>query len=140
MINSIEDLTHKMHQLRAMGVSLAIDDFGTGYSSLSVLKDLPLNELKIDKIFIHDITNNSVESNIVQTILQMGKRLKLRIVAEGVETEQQLAYLRNFGCNIFQGYFFEKPCTKAMFEKSLNLNRLLTEGKYTAERTRKKVA
>jgi diguanylate cyclase len=135
VINSIEDLTKKMHQLRAMGVSLAIDDFGTGYSSLSVLKDLPLNELKIDKSFVQDIINSGVESSIVQTILQIGKNLKLRIVAEGVETEHQLAYLRNFGCNIFQGYFFEKPCPKDVFEKSLNLNRLLTEGQSSAKRT-----
>jgi diguanylate cyclase (GGDEF)-like protein/PAS domain S-box-containing protein len=139
IINSIEDLTHKMHQLRAMGVSLAIDDFGTGYSSLSVLKKLPLNALKIDKSFVQDMTNDSVESHIVQTILQMGKRLKLRIVAEGVETEQQLGYLRNFGCNIFQGYFFEKPCPKAVFEKSLNLNKQLTEERST-EQVRKKIA
>ncbi len=119
VINSLEDLTQKMLQLREMGVLLSIDDFGTGYSSLSVIKKLPLNELKIDKSFVHDIASNSVESSIVQTILQMGKNLKLTIVAEGVETEQQFAYLRNYGCTIFQGYFFEKPCPIEVFEQSL---------------------
>jgi diguanylate cyclase (GGDEF)-like protein/PAS domain S-box-containing protein len=126
VINSIEDLTHKMQLLRAMGISLAIDDFGIGYSSLSVLKDLPLNELKIDKSFVHDITNSGVESTIVQTILQMGKNLKLRIVAEGVETEHQMAYLRNYGCNLFQGYFFEMPCAVDIFEENLNTKAYLT--------------
>jgi diguanylate cyclase (GGDEF)-like protein/PAS domain S-box-containing protein len=120
VINSIEDLSDKMMVLKEMGVSLAIDDFGIGYSSLSVLKNLPLNELKIDKSFVQDIASGSVESSIVQTILQMGKNLNLRIVAEGVESEHQLAYLRNYGCNIFQGYFFERPCSIEIFENNLN--------------------
>lgn len=109
-----------MNALRAMGVSLAIDDFGIGYSSLSILKNLPLNELKIDKSFVQDITTNSgIESSIVQTILQMSKNLNLRVVAEGVETEQQLAYLCNYGCSVFQGYFFEKHCAVHAFEKNI---------------------
>ncbi len=120
VVNSIEDLTLRMQLLRDMGISLAIDDFGIGYSSLSILKDLPLNELKIDKTFVQDITNSGVESTIVRTILQMGKNLKLRIVAEGVESEHQLAYLRNYGCNLFQGYFFELPCAIDVFEQHLN--------------------
>jgi diguanylate cyclase (GGDEF)-like protein/PAS domain S-box-containing protein len=120
VINSIEDLSHKMNLLQAMGVSLAIDDFGIGYSSLSILKKLTLNELKIDKSFVLDIAAGSVESSIVQTILQMGKNLNLRIVAEGVESEHQLAHLHNFGCNVFQGYFFERPCSVEMFENNLN--------------------
>ncbi len=126
VINSIEDLSHKMLQLKEMGVSMAIDDFGIGYSSLSILKNLPLNELKIDKSFVQDIAAGSVESSIVQTILQMGKNLNLRIVAEGVESEHQLAYLRDFGCNVFQGYFFERPCSVEIFENSLNSHLLNT--------------
>jgi diguanylate cyclase len=113
-------------QLKEMGVSLAIDDFGIGYSSLSVLKKLPLNELKIDKSFVQDITAGSVESSIVQTVLQMGKNLNLRIVAEGVESEHQMAYLRNYGCNLFQGYFFERPCSVEAFESNLNAHLLNT--------------
>ena len=122
VINSIDDLSHKMTLLRELGISLAIDDFGVGYSSLSVLKNLPLTELKIDKSFVQDITNRSAESTIVKTILELGKNLNLRVVAEGVETESQLAYLGNYGCQIFQGYFFEKPCAVTTFEKKLMQN------------------
>jgi EAL domain-containing protein (putative c-di-GMP-specific phosphodiesterase class I) len=119
VINNIDESIKKMHQIKAMGVSLAIDDFGTGYSSLSALKNLPLNELKIDKSFVKDFTKNSVDLTIVQTILQMGKNLNLRIVAEGVETESQMAYLSNYGCAIFQGYYFAQPSSVADFEESL---------------------
>ena len=120
VINSIEDLSVKMNHLKAMGVSLAIDDFGVGYLSLSILKDLPLTELKIDKSFVQDIASGNVESAIVQTILQMGKNLNLRIVAEGVESENQLAYLSNYGCSIFQGYFFERPASISTFEDNVS--------------------
>ena len=119
VITHIEESIKKMHLIKAMGVSLAIDDFGTGYSSLSALKTLPLDELKIDKSFVKDFTKDPVDLTIVQTILQMGKNLHLRIVAEGVETESQMAYLSNYGCSMFQGYFFAEPCTVANFEKVL---------------------
>lgn len=119
VIGNLEESILKMHQIKALGVSLAIDDFGTGYSSLSALKNLPLNELKIDKSFVKDFTKNPVDLTIVQTILQMGKNLHLRIVAEGVETESQMAYLSNYGCSMFQGYFFSKPCSVSTFEKAL---------------------
>lgn len=121
VINNVDESIKKMHQIKAMGVSLAIDDFGTGYSSLSALKNLPLNELKIDKSFVKDFTKNSVDLTIVQTILQMGKNLNLRIVAEGVETESQMSYLSNYGCAIFQGYYFAKPCTVTHFEEIMSL-------------------
>ena len=119
-MSNIDEAIIKMHQIKAMGVSLAIDDFGTGYSSLSALKNLPLNELKIDRSFVKDFTKNPIDLTIVQTILQMGKNFNLRIVAEGVETEGQLAYLSNYGCNIFQGYFFAKPCSVEQFENSIS--------------------
>ena len=76
-----------MTRLRGLGISLSIDDFGVGYSSLYVLKYLPLTELKIDKSFVQEITNRGVESTIVKSILELGKNLNLRVVAEGVETE-----------------------------------------------------
>jgi diguanylate cyclase (GGDEF)-like protein/PAS domain S-box-containing protein len=119
VMSNIEEAISTMHQIKTMGVSLAIDDFGTGYSSLSALKNLPLNELKIDRSFVKDFTKNPIDLTIVQTILQMGKNLNLRIVAEGVETEGQMAYLSNYGCNIFQGYFFAKPCNIHQFEQDL---------------------
>ena len=121
VIQNIDDVAIKMNLLRSMGISLAIDDFGIGYSSLSILKGLPLTELKIDKSFVHDMSKSDVESSIVQTILQMGQNLKLRIVAEGVETEHQMVSLQHFGCGLFQGYFFERPCEVATFEKNLNV-------------------
>ena len=120
VVMRIEESIEKMHLIKAMGVSLAIDDFGTGYSSLSALKNLPLDELKIDRSFVKDFTKNPVDLTIVQTILQMGKNLNLRIVAEGVETEIQMAYLSNYGCSMFQGYFFSKPCSIAHFVQLLN--------------------
>jgi diguanylate cyclase (GGDEF)-like protein/PAS domain S-box-containing protein len=119
VISNVEESIKKMHEIKAMGVSLAIDDFGTGYSSLSALKNLPLTELKIDRSFVKDFTKNPIDLTIVQTILQMGKNLNLRIVAEGVETEGQMAHLSNYGCNIFQGYFFAKPCNIHQFESDL---------------------
>ena len=87
-----------------------------------MLKNLPETELKIDTNFVQAITNRGVESTIVKSILELGKNLNLRVVAEGVETESQLAYLGNYGCQIFQGYFFEKPCAVTTFEKKLMQN------------------
>ncbi|MGB7816611.1 MAG: EAL domain-containing protein [Methylotenera sp.] len=127
VINSIEDIVYKMNYLSSMGISLAIDDFGIGYSSLSILKRLPLNELKIDKSFLQGIAKGNVEGAIVQTILQMGKNLKLRIVAEGVETKYQLEYLQSYGCKVFQGYLFQKHCCITEFEKTLTLNEIAVE-------------
>jgi diguanylate cyclase (GGDEF)-like protein/PAS domain S-box-containing protein len=121
VIQNIDDVAIKMNLLRSMGISLAIDDFGIGYSSLSILKGLPLNELKIDRSFVNDMVKSEVESSIVQTILQMGKNLKLRIVAEGVETEVQKSSLQDYGCRLFQGYLFERPCEVASFEKNMRL-------------------
>jgi diguanylate cyclase len=106
-----------------MGISLSIDDFGIGYSSLFMLKRLPINELKIDKNFVQDITKGNVDGTLAQTILQIGKNLKLGIVAEGVETEYQMEYLRSHGCKVFQGYLFQKPCNISEFEKTLTLSK-----------------
>ena len=123
VITHVEESIEKMHQIQALGVSMSIDDFGTGYSSLSALKILPLNELKIDRSFVKDFTKDSVDLTIVQTILQMGKNLNLRIVAEGVETESQMSYLSNYGCTMFQGYFFAKPCSIEYFENAFHNNK-----------------
>ena len=98
-----------MEQLGAMGVGIAIDDFGTGYSSLSYLKRFPIDALKIDRSFIADIETDADDAAIVASIISMAKDLKLSVVAEGVETTQQLAYLRDKGCDVAQGYLFAKP-------------------------------
>jgi diguanylate cyclase (GGDEF)-like protein/PAS domain S-box-containing protein len=138
VISNIEESIKKMHLIKAMGVSIAIDDFGTGYSSLSMLKDLPVDELKIDRSFVNDFTQNPVDLTIVQTILQMGKNLNLRIVAEGVETESQMTYLSNYGCSLFQGYFFAKPCTINHFESKMDKQIKVMPKRANAKKTARK--
>jgi EAL domain-containing protein (putative c-di-GMP-specific phosphodiesterase class I) len=114
-----------MNYLSSMGISLSIDDFGIGYSSLSILKRLPLNELKIDKSFINDISQSVDAATIAQTILLMGQNLGLHIVAEGVETKHQKEYLQKNGCEVFQGYLLGKPCRITDFEKTITEKELL---------------
>jgi diguanylate cyclase (GGDEF)-like protein/PAS domain S-box-containing protein len=104
-----------LHSLKAMGVHLAVDDFGTGYSSLSYLQRFPIDILKIDKSFVHQITGDLDDSPIVGAIINMGKSLKQRVIAEGVETEQQLTFLQGQHCLEGQGYLFSQPLPAAQF-------------------------
>jgi EAL domain-containing protein (putative c-di-GMP-specific phosphodiesterase class I) len=99
--------------IRALGVELSIDDFGTGYSSLAYLKRFPVQRLKIDRAFIRDLGRDEDSAAIVRSIVALGHGLKMRIVAEGVETEVQLAMLRELGCDEFQGYLFARPLDAA---------------------------
>lgn len=103
--------------LRTMGVQVAIDDFGTGYSSLSQLKNLPFQSLKIDQSFIRNLEIEPESRAIVSTIISMAKQLRLRVIAEGVETEEQQAFLIQEGCDYAQGYLFGKPMTVQQFEE-----------------------
>ena len=108
----MRDLTRalgKMEQLRTMGVALSIDDFGTGYSSLSALKSFPISTLKIDKSFVRDLAHSAGDQAIASSIIGLAHRLKLRVIAEGVETEQQRGFLRANGCDEMQGYLFSEP-------------------------------
>jgi EAL domain-containing protein (putative c-di-GMP-specific phosphodiesterase class I) len=100
-------------------VHLAIDDFGTGYSSLAYLKLFPLDVLKIDKSFIEDIPQHTDDMEITATIIAMAKTLRMRVVAEGVETAEQLAFLKSRQCDLYQGYLTSKPLPIAEFEKFL---------------------
>ncbi|WP_411726641.1 EAL domain-containing protein [Methyloglobulus sp.] len=115
MIVDIEDTVAKMKALKSLGVSIAVDDFGTGYSSLVYLKQLPLDVLKIDRGFVRDILNDSSDAVIVETIIGMAKHLNIQVIAEGVETAEQLASLKQKGCSVFQGYYFDQPLTAANF-------------------------
>jgi len=120
VLQNIDDVVNKMHQLKKMGVSLSMDDFGVGYSSLSVLKRLPLDELKIDRSFVLDALESKDNAVIVETIIAMGKSLGLKVIAEGVETAAQLHFLQHLGCVAYQGYMFCKPMDISSFEKTLS--------------------
>jgi diguanylate cyclase (GGDEF)-like protein/PAS domain S-box-containing protein len=119
LLANIKEIIVKMHLLKEVGVQFSLDDFGTGYSSLQYLKQLPLDQLKIDQSFVRDIMTNSSDKAIVRTIIAMAQSLNLDIIAEGVETEEQRQLLLSNGCNHFQGYLFGKPKPVEEFEASL---------------------
>ncbi len=109
IMQDMENTVQKLIQLTGSGIQIAIDDFGTGYSSLSYLQKLPIHTLKIDRSFVHEIKSNPEEACIVDAIIAMAKGLKLNLIAEGVETEEQVKYLHKRGCSEMQGFFFGKP-------------------------------
>jgi diguanylate cyclase (GGDEF)-like protein len=109
VIDNIGDVVAKMSQLTALGIHFSIDDFGTGYSSLAYLKRLPIDELKIDKTFIQDAPNDPGDGAVVETILSVARHMHLKVVAEGVETEEQASYLRQLANITYQGYLYGKP-------------------------------
>jgi len=98
-----------LERLNAMGIELSVDDFGTGYSSLAYLKGLPVDELKIDRSFVMNMTTDPADKFIVRCAVDLGRDLGLRVIAEGVEDEETLAALSALGCHAAQGYFFSRP-------------------------------
>lgn len=114
-------------QMHELGVRLSIDDFGTGFSSLNYLRKLPLDKLKIDKSFVRDVETNESDAAIVRSIIGLGHRLKLRVIAEGVETQEQLDFLRVRGCDEIQGYFFSHPLPAEKFARFIQANPALDQ-------------
>ncbi|GKT13024.1 MAG: two-component system, chemotaxis family, CheB/CheR fusion protein [Thiomicrorhabdus sp.] len=117
VMDDVEEALETMISFRKIGLKLAIDDFGTGYSSLSYLKRFPINTLKIDQSFVRDLTIDSDDAAIVEVIISLAEKLKLGVVAEGVETKDQLDFLTKKGCQSVQGYFISRPLPSANFEK-----------------------
>ena len=109
LMKRAESAASVLQTLRAKGVQVAVDDFGTGYSSLSYLRKFPINALKIDQSFVHQITTTPDDTAIVTAVISMGRSLKLRVVAEGVETQEELAFLQDLQCDEAQGFYFGRP-------------------------------
>lgn len=115
LLADVEDTIRKMVQLKAIGVMFSLDDFGTGYSSLGYLKRLPLDKLKIDQSFVSEVCSSSNDAAIARSIIALGNSLGLKVVAEGVETEGQRAFLVGNGCHDWQGFYFSRPLPAAAF-------------------------
>ncbi len=116
-----------LEDMKAMGLKISVDDFGTGYSSLSYLKRFPIDKFKIDQSFVRDLATDTDDAVIVSTIISMAHSLKLKVIAEGVETAEQLAFLKQQGCDEIQGYYFSKPVSAEEFTKLLSSGKGLFE-------------
>ncbi|MDQ3819865.1 MAG: EAL domain-containing protein, partial [Acidobacteriota bacterium] len=123
VMKNTESAIRTLSELKSMGIKISIDDFGSGYSSLGYLKHLPIDVLKIDQSFVRDMTTAPNDAAIVMAIIQLAHSLQLKVTAEGVETEDQLRFLRLLRCDEMQGYLFCRPVPVEDFE------RLLVEGK-----------
>ncbi|WP_175474839.1 putative bifunctional diguanylate cyclase/phosphodiesterase [Colwellia chukchiensis] len=119
VITDIELVMKTMVVLQNMGIKVSIDDFGTGYSSLAYLRRLPIDKIKIDRSFIQDVASNDSDLTIVKTMVELSHGLGKRVLAEGVESKEQLQLLRNIGCDAVQGYFVSKPISEQAFTKYL---------------------
>ena len=119
LMSAVEDSTRKLRELRELGLRIALDDFGTGYSSLAYLSKLPLDSLKIDRSFVHGMTENADHTSIITAIISLAQALKLKVVAEGVETEEQAQLLRLLRCEQAQGYLFSPPVPAERIEALL---------------------
>ncbi len=127
VMTDIDRAIDTLNKLKALGVHLSLDDFGTGYSSLSYLKRLPFDSLKIDQSFVRDITEESGGDAIVASIISLAHNLKRHVIAEGVETREQIDYLRRYGCQHMQGFFFSSPVPSEAMEVLLRQNQFLRE-------------
>jgi diguanylate cyclase (GGDEF)-like protein/PAS domain S-box-containing protein len=125
LMSNAEETITVLQNLKALGIKISIDDFGTGYSSLAYLKRFPIDKLKIDIAFVREVTSNPDDAAIVLAIINMAHSLKLDVIAEGVEKDAQLAYLRRHGCDEMQGYYFSRPLPEGEFEAMLREGRTL---------------
>lgn len=119
VMHDVQQAIETMQELQTMGVQLSIDDFGTGYSSLSALKNSPIARLKIDRSFVQDIPDQEDDNFIVTTVISLAHQLQLKVLAEGVETNEQLDFLIENGCDEIQGYHFSDPVSAQAVEKLL---------------------
>ncbi|WP_308922220.1 EAL domain-containing protein [Janthinobacterium sp. J1-1] len=125
LMSNAEETIAVLSNLKALGIQISIDDFGTGYSSLAYLKRFPIDKLKIDIAFVREVTSNPDDAAIVLAIISMAHSMKLQVIAEGVENDAQLAYLRRHGCDEMQGYYFSRPVAQEEFEQMLMGGKLL---------------
>ena len=116
LIRDSELSIQQLQGLKALGVKIAIDDFGTGYSSLNYLQKFPFNILKIDQCFVRNLHQNEINSAITKSLISMAHLLNLKVIAEGVETEEELKVLKDYGCNEIQGYLYSRPLPLKDFE------------------------
>ena len=129
LIESVGDIRSKLEQLKSLGCSIVIDDFGTKYSSFSYLKILPIDKLKIDKSFIRDISEDNKSADIVKAIIAMGHSLNLKVISEGVETQEQIDFLKKNGCFYIQGFYYSNPVPAAQIHSLLvSENQNIKEG------------
>jgi diguanylate cyclase (GGDEF)-like protein len=124
----IERVVSTMRELHGLGIRFSMDDFGTGYSSLNYLKRLPIDELKIDRSFVSDLTTDDDDQAMVITILSIARFFGLKVVAEGVESEAQLTFLQGYACEVFQGFYLARPMPQGEFEQFCRQNHALGEG------------
>ncbi len=127
LMHNIDRVIGIMDQITGMGVALSLDDFGTGYSSLSYLKRFPIDTLKIDRSFTMGIPHDANDCAIASTIISIGQQLKHKVIAEGVETQEQLDFLRKSGCDEVQGYLLSRPLAAPQFEDVLRDNQALDD-------------
>lgn len=121
-ISDVDIVIKHLQRLRNMGIRIALDDFGTGYSSLNYLKMFPINIIKLDQSFIRAINENNVDMLLIENILRLAHDLEFYVVAEGIETQEQLEYLKSGSCNSGQGYLLGKPVPVEMLQPLLGKN------------------
>jgi EAL domain-containing protein (putative c-di-GMP-specific phosphodiesterase class I) len=119
LVDDSRSIANVLREVKLIGVRLALDDFGTGYSSLTHLKRFPIDALKIDQSLVHDLATDGIDASIVTAMIGMGRNLRMQVVAEGVETRQQLEILRENGCHHAQGYYFGRPVPSDQFSRNL---------------------